>query len=77
MDNADPSLLVPFSGAAAFNAVTTEFCYAGNVFLIETVVSLSGRKLRLKTLRGNDGSRVFSTYIGDTALSGWRKENFE
>jgi hypothetical protein len=77
MDNSDPSLLIPFSGSTAFNAATTEFCYAGNVFLIETVVSLSGRKLRLKTLRGNDGSRVFSTYIGDTALSGWRKENFE
>lgn len=77
MDNGDPSFLIPFSGAAAFDALTTEFCYAASVFYIETLASFRGRSLRLKTLRGNDGSRVFSTYAGDTTLSGWRKENFE
>lgn len=81
MDNGDPSILVPFSGAAAFNALTTEFCYASNTFYIETVASLKGRNLRVKTLRGNgyDPNRIrtFATYTTDAIFSGWRKENFE
>ena len=81
MDNADPSSLIPFSGSATSPALTTEFCYASNVFYIETVVSLGGRNLRLKTLRGNgydlSRTRTFATYSGDTTFSGWRKENYE
>ncbi len=86
MDNSDASSLIPYASAsgnpsAAFTALTTEFCYAGNAFYIETVVSLGGRSLRLKTLRGNgydlNRTRTFATYSGDTTFSGWRKENFE
>ena len=77
MDNADPSSLIPFSGSAAFTALTTEFCYASNVFHIEVLARFNNRDLRVKTLRGNDGSRAFGTYVGDTTLSGRRKENYE
>lgn len=77
MDNGDPSSLIPFSGVAAFNCLTTEFCYAGSVFQIEVLARLNNRDLRVKTLRGNDGSHSFTTYIGDTGLSGWRKSDFE
>lgn len=76
IDNADASYLAPISGF--INATeTTEFCYASTVFHINTLVTAKGRHFRVKTLRGNDGSRVFATYSGDKTLSGWRKENFE
>lgn len=77
LDTADASSLIPVSGSSAYSCRTTELCYAGNVFYIETLVQLGSRKLRVKTLRGNDGSRSFATYIGDPTLSGWRKENYE
>lgn len=77
LDNCDPSSLVPVSGYAGYNCLTTEFCYASNIFFIEVLAKMSGRNFRVKTIRGKDGSRVFRTYVGDTALSGWRKENFE
>ena len=86
MDNSDASSLIPFSGSTAFSALTTEFCYASTAFYIETVVSIGGRHLRVKTLRGNDynpnrtnpnRTRTFTTYVGDLTFSGWRKENFE
>jgi len=77
MDNGDPSSLIPFSGSAAFTALTTEFCYASNVFHIEVLARFNNRDLRVKTLRGNDGGHSFATYVGDAVLSGWRKENYE
>ena len=76
-DNCDPSSLVPVSGYVGQNCLTTEFCYASNVFSIDVLAHYNGRSLRVKTLRGNDGSRAFTTYAGDTTLSGWRKENYE
>ncbi len=76
-DNCDPSSLVPWSGFGGYNCLTTEFCYASSVFYIEVLARIGGRNLRVKTIRGKDGSRALSTYIGDTAFAGWRKENFE
>lgn len=77
LDNSDASSLIPVSGYAGFNCATTELCYAGSVFHINVLASAGTRSLRVKTLRGNDGSHTFSTYVGDPSLAGWRKENFE
>lgn len=77
LDNCDASSLIPVSGYAGFNCATTELCYAGSVFHINILASVSTRSLRVKTLRGNDGSHTFSTYVGDPSPAGWRKENFE
>lgn len=86
LDNCDASSLIPIRGYAGYNCTTTEFCYAGNAFYINTLARLGTRSFRVKTLRGNDSDpsrtsadrvRTFSTYSGDTTFSGWRKENFE
>ncbi|MBI5124431.1 MAG: general secretion pathway protein GspK [Candidatus Omnitrophica bacterium] len=77
LDNADASSLVPVSGSNGYNAVTTEFCYASTAFYINTLAKAKGRNFRVKTIRGYDGSRTFSTYVGDPTPAGWRKENFE
>ncbi|MDP3791434.1 MAG: type II secretion system protein GspK [Candidatus Omnitrophota bacterium] len=77
VDNCDASSLVPVSGFGGQNCLTTELCYAGYSFMIDSLAKYNNRKLRVKTLRGNDGAHVFSTHAGDTVLSGWRKENFE
>jgi len=77
IDNCDPSYLVPVSGYAGQNCLTTEFCYASNVFYIDVLVRYNNRDFHVKTLRGNDGSKEFKTYTADPTLSGWRKENFE
>ncbi|MDP2929656.1 MAG: type II secretion system protein GspK [Candidatus Omnitrophota bacterium] len=83
LDNADASPLIPVAEYAGANAVTTEFSYGTAAFKVESLAdsdpnpAAQGRRLRVKTLRGNDGSHSFATYMGDTVLSGWRKENYE
>jgi hypothetical protein len=79
-DNCDPSSLIPTSGYAGYSCTTTELCYAGGpAFQINVLARVGTRNLRVKTLRGNDGSHVFSTYTTEPSSSyaGWRKENFE
>jgi type II secretory pathway component PulK len=84
LDNADASSLVPQAGAGAVNGVTTEFCYANTVYKIESVGKItvpgditSDINLRVKTIVGNDGSRTFQNYTGDTTSTGYWKENYE
>ena len=77
LDNVDASNLIPVSGSSGFNAVTTEFCYDVSSFKVESLADIGGRRLRLKTILGDDGSKAFTTYSGDTTLTGYRKENFE
>jgi Tfp pilus assembly protein PilX len=79
LDNCDASSLIPVSGYAGYNCTTTELCYAGEAFYIDVLARMGAINLRVKTLRGNDGSRVFSTYTTEpvSAYSGWRKENYE
>jgi len=70
---------VPISEYGGQNCLTTEFCYAGYSFMIDCLANYKGRNLRVKTIRGNDGSHVFATYNTEplSSYSGWRKENFE
>jgi hypothetical protein len=84
LDNADASSLVPVSGAGAFTGVTTEFCYANTTYKIESVgkITVPGQvtsdiNLRVKTIAGNDGGRVFQNYTGDATSTGYWKENYE
>lgn len=84
LDNADASSLVPVAGAGAFTGVTTEFCYANTTYKIESVGKItvpgdvtSDINLRVKTIVGNDGSRTFQNYTGDTTSTGYWKENYE
>lgn len=77
LDNADASSLVPVAGSNGFNAVTTEFCYDTNAFKVESLADISGRRIRIKTILGHNGSHTFTTFNGDTASIGYRKENFE
>lgn len=77
LDNADSSSLVPVSGSSGYNAVTTEFCYDVSSFKVESLADIGGRRQRLKTIIGDDGSKTFTTYSGDTTSTGYRKENFE
>lgn len=77
LDNADSSSLVPVSGSSGYNAVTTEFCYDVSSFKVESLADIGGRRQRLKTIIGDDGSKAFTTYSGDTTSTGYRKENFE
>ena len=78
LDNCDPSNLIPISGYAGYNCSTTELCYAGYAFTIDCLASYQGRNLRVKTIRGNDGSHTFATYTTEPApYPGWRKENYE
>ena len=77
LDNADPSLLIPVSGAAGVNGVTTEFSYDTNAFKIESLADVSGRKLRIKTILSDQGTGTFTTFVGDTTSTGYWRENFE
>jgi len=84
LDNADASRLVPVPGFGGFTATTTEFCYANTTYKIESVgkITVPGQvtsdiNLRVKTIVGNDGSRVFQNYTGDPASTGYWKENYE
>lgn len=78
LDNCDASSLIPVpEDDDGYNCVSTEFCYASAAFYINALARAKGRDFRVKTIRGNDGSHTFSTYVGDPTTSGWRKENFE
>jgi hypothetical protein len=77
IDNADASPLVPVASSDAYDAVTTEFSYDTNAFKVESLVDLYDRHFRIKTILIDDGSRVFTTYVGDANSAGYRKENFE
>ncbi|MDP3804346.1 MAG: type II secretion system protein GspK [Candidatus Omnitrophota bacterium] len=76
-DTADPSALIPVFGATAFGCPTTELCYAGTAFYINSLGSIGTRSLRVMTMRNSAGGSTFGTYAGDAASVGWRKENFE
>ncbi len=77
LDNSDASSLIPVSGSTGYNAVTAEFSYDTNAFKVDSLADIQGRRFRLKTILGDDGSRIFTTYIGDSSSIGYRKENFE
>lgn len=77
LDNADASSLIPVPGFAGFTGVTTEFCYATTAFKVESVGKVGDINLRAKTILGDDGSRTFSNFVGDTTLTGYWKENYE
>ena len=77
LDNADASLLIPVAGSTGFGADTTEFCYDTNAFKVESLAEVLGRRLRIKTILGDDGAHTFTTFVGDTSSVGYRKENFE
>jgi len=77
LDNADASLLAPVSGTAGVNGVTTEFSYDTNAFKVESLADVFGRRYRIKTILGDNGSRTFTTFVGDASSVGYQKENFE
>ena len=77
LGNADASVLVPRSGGNSEDALTTEFCYDANTFKVESLADVLGRKLRIKTIFGEDGAHTFTTFVGDTTSIGYRKDNFE
>lgn len=83
LDNADASPLIPVAGYAGANAVTTEFSYSTTAFKVESLADsdpdlvTQGRRLRVKTILGQNGSHIFPTYSGDATPIGYRKENFE
>ena len=75
-DNADPSLLAPISGFT--NAVqTTELCYAGIAFNINSLARIGAQNFRVNTMRNSSGGSTFTNYVSDTSSVGWRAENFE
>lgn len=77
LDNADASSIVPVQGSEDFNAVSTEFCYESSAFKVESLADIDGRRMRIKTVVGDDGSHAFTTFTGDASSVGTRKENFE
>ncbi len=78
LGNADASLLSPTrEGGTVENALTTEFCYDSSVFKVESLAQLSGRRLRVTTILGDQGARTFTTAAGDATSTGYRRENFE
>lgn len=79
IDNADASPLIPVSGSSTISdsISSAEFCYDSGAFKIESVATVGGRSVRVKTILNNLGARTFSTFTGDTTIVGYRKENFE
>lgn len=83
LDNADASLLVPVSGYAGMNEQTTEFCYAGTVYRIESVGSIAVTggdiNIRAATVVGNDNSRTLPVYANQPQpdWKGYWKESYE
>jgi hypothetical protein len=87
-DNADASL-IPAAATVVTppNAVTTEFCYTGDVFKINSLANVyvtdaaKARRLRVHTMRGGtDGRRALEIYDSGTppAISaGYRRGNHE
>jgi hypothetical protein len=89
LNNADSSPLPPVAGSAIVNGVTTEFCYSSTAFRIVSIAdsdpnpAAQGRRFRVQTVLGYDGSRTFTTFYGtlpanqDTTPVGYRKENYQ
>ncbi len=77
LDNADASFLAPVAGTPGVDGVTTEFSYDTNAFKVESLADVFGRRYRIKTILGDNGSRTFTTFSGDTSSIGYQKENFE
>lgn len=77
LDNADASPLIPVPGFGGFDALTTEFCYYTDAFKVESVGKIGDINLRVKNILKDDGSRTFTTYDGDTTLTGYWKESYE
>ncbi len=89
LDTVDASSLVPVNGSTGVTNLTTEFCYANTTYKIDSVGRINLRvnptnpadvefmDLRVQTVIGNDGSRVFPTYAGDTVLTGYWKEIYQ
>ncbi len=78
LGNADSSFLITGT------TYTTEFCYANTTYKVESVgkITVQGPvtndiNLRVKTIVGNDGSRTFLNYTGDTTPTGYWKESYE
>ena len=77
LGNADASLLIPQSGGANQDTLTTELSYDTNAFKVESVGQVNTRNYRVKTIVGDQGGRTFTTFSGDTTAVGYRQENFE
>lgn len=79
IDNADASALIPVQGSNTISdgISSAEFCYDSRAFKIESVATVAGRSVRVKTILNNLGSRTFTTFVGDTTSVGYRRENFE
>jgi hypothetical protein len=87
-DNADASL-IPADATIVTppNAVTTEFCYTGDVFKINSLANIHVanparvRRFRVNTMRGGtDGRHVLEIYDSGTPpviSRSYRKENYE
>ena len=77
LDNADASGLVPVQGSDEYDCQTTELCYDTSAFKVTSVSGLKSRGFRIQEMIAETGSRKFTTFVGDTASVGWRKENFQ
>jgi len=77
LGNADASALIPQSGGANQDTLTTELSYDTNAFKVESVGRVNSRNYRVKTIVGDQGGRTFTTFSGDTTAVGYRQENFE
>ena len=77
LGNADASALIPREGGASQDALTTEFSYDTNAFYVQSLADVGGRRFRIKTILGDQGTKTFTNYAADTTSVGYRKENYE
>ncbi len=74
LDNADASSLIPVSGFAGYNAVTTEFSYDTNAFTIDSIGSINGVSRGVRTLIQDDGNKYLTTSAADTTPKKYWRE---
>jgi len=78
LNNADASILPPVSAPGTVTGLrTTEFCYAGTAFNINSLASVNNRNFRVNTIRGSSGTKTFTNFVSDATSVGYRAENFE
>ena len=78
LNNASAAILPPNGGTGTVTGLrTTEFCYAGTAFNINSLARVNNRNFRVNTIRGSSGARTFTNFVGDTTSVGYRAENFE
>jgi len=78
LNNADASILPPVSAPGTVTGSrTTEFCYAGTAFNINSLARVNNRNFRVNTIRGSSGTKTFTNFVGDATSVGYRAENFE